>query len=88
MTSNSLSREALQAIALEALTQVAPDLAEETIPPDADLREAYDLDSMDLLNWINALHKRLGVDIPEQDYPRLASLGAAADYLHRATRAG
>jgi acyl carrier protein len=87
MTSNSLSREALQAIALEALTRVAPDLAEETIAPEADLREQYDLDSMDFLNWVTALHKRLGVDIPELDYPRLATLGAAADYLHRATQA-
>jgi acyl carrier protein len=59
----------------------APDLAEETIPPDADLRETLDLDSMDLVNWIAALHRRLGVDIPELDYPKLRTLDATADYL-------
>jgi len=80
-----MTRDEISAIALEELTNVAPDLADEAIPLDADLREEFDLDSMDFLNWITALHKRLGVDIPELDYPKLASLGAAADYLLRAS---
>jgi len=36
---------------------------------------------MDFLNWVAALHRRLGVDIPELDYPRLRSLDAVAEYL-------
>ncbi|MCG6942845.1 MAG: acyl carrier protein [Thiohalocapsa sp.] len=80
-----MTRDEMTAIVREELTNVAPDLADETIPIDADLREEFDLDSMDFLNWITALHKRLGVDIPELDYPQLTSLGAAADYLLRAT---
>jgi acyl carrier protein len=76
-----MNREEIKAAALEELTNVAPDLADETIPDDADLRESFDLDSMDLLNWVAALHRRLGVDIPELDYPRLRSLDDAADYL-------
>ena len=39
-----------------------------SIPP-ADLREALDIDSMDFLNFVTAIHHRLGVDIPELDYP-------------------
>jgi acyl carrier protein len=76
-----VTRDEIKAAALEELTNVAPDLADETIPDDADLREAFDLDSMDFLNWVAALHRRLGVDIPELDYPRLRSLDAVADYL-------
>ena len=76
-----MNRDDIKAAALEELTNVAPDLADEEIPDDADLREEFDLDSMDFLNWITALHRRLGVDIPELDYPKLRSLGAAADYL-------
>lgn len=82
-----MTRDELRTIALDELTRIAPDLADDPIPDDADLREDYDLDSMDFLNWVTALHKRLGVDIPELDYPKLASLGATADYLVRATRA-
>jgi len=36
---------------------------------------------MDILNWVTALHRRLGVDIPELDVPRLRSLADTADYL-------
>jgi acyl carrier protein len=81
MNREKMTREQLRATALEELTKVAPDLADETIPDDADLRDEFDLDSMDFLNWVTALHRRLGVDIPELDYPKLNSLGAAADYL-------
>jgi acyl carrier protein len=81
MTRDETTRQELRAAALEELTNVAPDLAERTIPDDADLRDTLDLDSMDFLNWIAALHRRLAVEIPELDYPRLRSLDAAADYL-------
>jgi acyl carrier protein len=81
MTRDPMTRDELRAIALEELTNVAPDLADETIPDEADLSDEFDLDSMDFLNWITALHQRLGVAIPELDYPKLRSLGAAVDYL-------
>lgn len=79
--STAMTKDAILAAAQEELTNVAPDLADETIPPDADLREVFDLDSMDFLNWFTALHRRLGVDIPELDYPKLRSLDDAATYL-------
>ncbi len=76
-----MTLDELRATALEELTNVAPDLADAPIPADADLRETLDLDSMDLLNWVAALHRRLGVDIPELDYSKLRSLEATAEYL-------
>jgi acyl carrier protein len=76
-----MTNDEIRTAALEALIRVAPDLAGETIPPDADLRDTLDLDSMDILNWVTALHRRLGVDIPEQDYPKLRSLDAVTEYL-------
>jgi acyl carrier protein len=76
-----MTRDDIKTAALEELIGVAPDLAGERIPDDADLRESFDLDSMDFVNWVAALHRRLGVDIPELDYPKLRSLAAAADYL-------
>ena len=38
---------------------------------------------MDFLNWVAALHRRLGVEIPELDYPKLRSLAATAEYLDK-----
>jgi len=83
-----MNRDEIRDVALDELTNVAPDLAGETIPDDADLRDAFDLDSMDMLNWITALHRRLGVAIPEVDYARLISLGGAVDYLDGKLEAG
>jgi acyl carrier protein len=36
---------------------------------------------MDFLNLVAALHERLDLDIPEIDYPNLATLDHAVDYL-------
>ena len=36
---------------------------------------------MDFLNFITAIHHRLGIDIPEIDYPKLATLDGAVAYL-------
>lgn len=51
------------------------------IATDADLRDALDIDSMDFLNFVIALHQRLQVDIPEADYPKLSTIAGATTYL-------
>jgi acyl carrier protein len=76
-----MTREEVTRIIVEALTRVAPDTEPAKIAPDADLREALDIDSVDFLNFVIALHERLGVDIPEREYAGLATIGSAADYL-------
>ncbi|MGB9466160.1 MAG: acyl carrier protein [Candidatus Acidiferrum sp.] len=45
------------------------------------LRDQLDIDSMDLLNFVVGLHKELQVEIPEADYPRLATVNGFVDYL-------
>ena len=60
---------------------IAPEIDMSGIDPAADLRKAMDIDSMDFLNFITALHRRLGIDIPEIDYPKLVTLDGAITYL-------
>ena len=55
--------------------------------PACPLREQIDLDSMDFLNLVSALHKRFGLPIPEADYPRLATTALAVAYLKQALAA-
>ncbi len=71
----------VRAIVQEALGNIAPEMDVGTIDPSADLREALDIDSMDFLNFVTAMHHRLGVDVPEIDYPKLATLDGAVAYL-------
>jgi acyl carrier protein len=66
---------------IEELTRIAPDIDPATIGPDDHLQRDLEIDSMDFLNLVMALHKRVGVDIPEADYAQLATLGLATAYL-------
>lgn len=73
--------EDIRSEVLAALTEIAPEVADEQVDPGADLLDEYDLDSMDLLNVVAALEARLGVSIPERDYPQLRTLTGAVAYL-------
>ena len=66
---------------LEELKRIAPELEEGEISAERPLREQIDLDSMDWLNFLVALHERLKVEIPESDYKRLGTLQQTVDYL-------
>lgn len=71
----------LRAILHEELGNIAPEMDLHKLDGSADLREALDIDSMDFLNFVIAVHQRLGVDIPELDYPKLITLNGALAYL-------
>lgn len=76
-----MSREEIASLVRGALTSVAPESADQPIEPDADFRDQMDLDSMDFLNFVIALHEATGIDIPEKDYPQLVTLDGAVGYL-------
>ena len=75
-------------VVIRALTEVAPDIDPGAIDPDADLAEQLDIDSMDFLNVIVAIHEQTGIDIPERDYPKLSTLDDAVAYLANAQTQG
>jgi acyl carrier protein len=70
----------------EEINNIAPEVDLATVDPADDLREAIDIDSMDFLNLVTALHKRTGVDIPEIDYPKLITLSGMMAYLEAKLR--
>ena len=81
-----MSQADICAVVLEELGNIAPDIDLEKVDPAADLREALDIDSMDFLNLVTAIHHRLGIDIPELDYPKLVTLNGAVSYLRAKLR--
>ncbi len=78
----------IRAVIKDELARIAPEIEFERIDPTADLREEADIDSMDFLNLVTGLHARLGVEIPEADNPKLATLQGAIDYLAGKLAAG
>lgn len=69
---------------LEELVKVAPDIEPDTVGDDDHIQEDLELDSMDVLNLVTALHVRFGIDIPERDYPQIATPALAVTYLAKA----
>ena len=76
----------IRKVVQEELGNIAPEVDMASVDPDADLREAIDIDSMDFLNFVTAIHRRLGLDIPEVDYPKLITLAGATAYIEAKLR--
>ncbi len=66
---------------VEALRSVAPELDPSALADTTRLREELDLDSMDFLNVIVAIHAALQIEIPEADYAKVQTLGGMVSYL-------
>jgi acyl carrier protein len=82
-----MTRDEIRAQVLAALAAVVPELEPAELRPDRPLRDELDIDSMDFLNFTIGMHKAFGVEIPEQDYRRLATLDACVDYVAAALAA-
>ena len=76
-----MTREEVAAVFARALARIAPEADLASVGPRDDLREALDLDSMDFLNLLVGVHEQTGIEIPEADAPKLATLEGAAAYL-------
>jgi acyl carrier protein len=66
---------------LSVLTSLAPEVDAADIRDDMLLRDQVDLDSMDWLNFLIGIHKRLHVAIAEKDYASLRSLADVVRYV-------
>lgn len=76
-----MNRDEIRAHVLRALRKVAPEMDPSTLDAYSDLRDALDLDSMDFLGFVTAVHEALHVDIPEADYPKVRTLDDASSYI-------
>ncbi|NIR29966.1 MAG: acyl carrier protein [Gammaproteobacteria bacterium] len=77
-------REAVIAV----LGEVAPEAQLDEIESNVSFHEQYDIDSVDFMNFVLGLEKRLGVGVPEVDYPRLSTLdGCIAYFTQKAAQA-
>lgn len=76
-----MDENSIRQVIFTALKGIAPEIEPGDLDFQEPLRDQVDLDSMDFLNFIIALHQKLGVHIPEADYSRLASLNDLLTYL-------
>jgi acyl carrier protein len=68
-------------IVIDIISDIAPDEDTTGIDDSKSLREQLDLDSMDFLDIVMELRKRHKVEVPQEDYPKLATLESCVAYL-------
>ena len=76
-----MTTEEITQSVLAALTDVAPEVEPASIRTDLNLRDQTDLDSMDSLNFLIAVHEQLHVDISEADWARLLTIDELVEFI-------
>jgi acyl carrier protein len=76
-----MTRDEIKNTVLRILGGIAPEADLTQIKPQVSFREQLDIDSMDFLNFAIGLSKELGVEVPEVDYPKVASLDGCVEYV-------
>lgn len=69
------------ALLVRLLGRIAPEVDLDLVDRTRPLQEAADLDSMDFLSLMAALYAETGIDVPERDYPAVASIEGFIDYV-------
>jgi len=76
-----MTKNEIKATVLRLLSNLAPEADLTQLKPDANIRDELDIDSMDFLNFAIAVHEALHVEIPEADYPELATVNGCVEYV-------
>jgi acyl carrier protein len=76
-----MTEDQIKKVALELISQIAPEADIGNLDPAERLRNQFDFDSVDFMNFAVALQSHLKVEIPEGDYPQLATLNGCIAYL-------
>lgn len=80
-TMTKFTDEQLKSTIFALLQQIAPEADPEDLDADEDIRNAFDIDSFDFLQFLIGLNEAVGVEIPEADYGQLSSLNDLVTYL-------
>ncbi len=64
-----------------AVSRAVPGADVATVDPSAPMREELELDSLDFLAVVQALHDLTGVEIPEAEYDQVTSVDDTVRYL-------
>lgn len=76
-----MTAEEVREIVAEIIADIAPDEDMSSINDDEPLRDQLGLDSMDFLDIVMELRKQHKIEVPEPDYPQLASMKSTVEYL-------
>ncbi len=80
-----MNATALKSTLIDLLSNLAPEIDFATVDENANLQEEIEIDSFDFLNFLIAVDKELGVNVPESDYGKVMTLADLMDYIGERT---
>jgi acyl carrier protein len=88
MSTGQLTQDQARTILETTLREIVPDAGLDRVPGDADLREAFELDSLDFVDLVERLSKRAGFRIEDEDAEFLRTQDGATAFLVQRSAAG
>ena len=76
-----MNAEAVRKIIINIIAEIAMDEDHSNLDDNIRLREQLDLDSMDFLDIVMELKKRYKIEVPTEDYMKLATMNSCIEYL-------
>lgn len=76
-----MNREDVRAAIVAEVERIAPNTKGMAWDAKQSLRDQAELDSMDFLRFVEAVHRVFGIEVPERDYARVDSLAGCTDYV-------
>ena len=73
-----------EALLTRLLERIAPEVDLHTIDRDEPFQNAAELNSMDFLALMGLLYAEAGIEVPERDYPKVASIAGFVAYVRAA----
>lgn len=76
-----MTQEEVRQLVIDIIADIAPDEDLDSLDDGQALRDQIGLDSMDFLDIVMELRKKHKIEVPEADYPQLASMKSTVAYL-------
>jgi acyl carrier protein len=76
-----LTEDQIKTVVLDVIANIAPEFDIENLDPAMRLRNQFDFDSVDFMNFAVSLQKKLGLEIPEADFLQLSTVNSCVTYL-------
>ncbi|KLI65049.1 acyl carrier protein [Aurantiacibacter marinus] len=76
-----MTKDEIRTAIIQEIGEIAPEVDASGVDDGEDLRDALDLDSMDIFNLIAALHQRFDIDIPDRAATQFLTIGSATAWL-------
>ncbi len=76
-----MTKEEIRKAIYNIISEIVPDEDLNSMDDNQAIRDQIELDSMDFLDIVLELRKRYKADVPEEDYPKLATINGCVEYL-------